>query len=114
MAVSGLTRFNRLTNNRVNNGTVDQTIGMYSLDKPVVTCNRKWLVVLIVASLILLAATVLIMTLESRRRGPALSMNMTTLLRESARSGLPVGAGTLDEADRSRASRNVKVRLGDV
>lgn len=114
VAVSGSTRFDRLTRERQFNGTIERTVGIYSLDEPVLTCNQKWLAVLIVADLIPLAATILIMTLESRRRGPALSMNISTLLRESAHSGLPSDAGSLADADRSRASRNVKVRLGDI
>ncbi|KAK1752207.1 hypothetical protein QBC47DRAFT_416685 [Echria macrotheca] len=84
-------------------------------EEPVFAASTGWLVVFFVAVLIpLLAAVANLVLVGFVLRGPHLSMNFTTVVRDSPFVGRPPGGSTMGDYDRSYLMRDVKVRYGDV
>ncbi|KAF2190449.1 hypothetical protein K469DRAFT_746947 [Zopfia rhizophila CBS 207.26] len=82
----------------------------------ILVCNKRWLAVLFVASLAALLACVIGagIGLMPSSIGPSLAMNISTMVRDHPLVEIPAGGCTLDDNERSRLLRDVKVRLGDV
>lgn len=80
----------------------------------VFVCHRGWLVVLIIASIAILLSGITSIVLSTITIGPELAMNISTVLREAKHADLPGGGTTLDDDERGRLLKDVKVRMGDV
>lgn len=88
---------------------------IYSEDD-ILICNKDWLTALLIATLAPFLAGILnvVLDLMPSSLGPTLSMNISTMIRDNPYVAIPQGGSTLDDSERSRLLRDVKVRLGDV
>jgi hypothetical protein len=80
----------------------------------VFVCHRGWLAVLIIASLVIVFSGIASIVLSTISISPELAMNMSTVLREAKHADLPEGGTTLDDDERGRLLKNVKVKMGDM
>ena len=85
-------------------------------EENILVCNNGWLTALLIATLVPLLAGIvsLIFDLIPSSLGPTLSMNITTMIRDNPYVDIPAGGSTIDDSERSRLLKDVRVRLGDV
>jgi hypothetical protein len=77
-------------------------------------CNRRWLAVLLIATSFVFFAGIVGIVLACISHAPVLAMNASTLLRETIPANIPLGGMALDDDERGRLLRDVKIRLGDM
>ncbi|KAK4617644.1 hypothetical protein CLAFUR4_12331 [Fulvia fulva] len=80
----------------------------------VIQCHTIWLVFLIVASTFLMAACILSAVLRPRWNAVELSLNVSSMTRDTPYVNVPDGGSYLDGDERSRLLREYKVMFGDV
>lgn len=80
----------------------------------VYVCNRSWLVITIICSLILQFCAIAGLVLKHRLMGPDVMGFVSSMTRDNPYTPLPPGGSTMDSLDRTRLLRNVRVRLEDV
>lgn len=80
----------------------------------VFVCNRSWLVITMICSLILQICAIAGLVLKHRLTGPDVMGLVSSLTRDNPYTPLPPGGSTLDGLDLTRLLRNVRVRLEDV
>jgi hypothetical protein len=83
-------------------------------DTNVFICNRRWLGVLLLATSFVFFAGVVGIVLACISHAPVLAMNASTLLREARCPEIPMGGMALDDDERGRLLKDVKIRLGDM
>lgn len=82
--------------------------------KTIFVCNKGWLAVLLVTSLVMLSSAVASAILDVRRQSPDLLDGFCLALRDNRYADLPVGCSLEDGTDMARRLRDVKVGMGDV
>jgi hypothetical protein len=90
------------------------TSALLQSDVDVVQCHIDWLCILLITSTILLVASLVSVLVRAFTRGPALALNVSTLVRDNPYVTAPTGGSALDSSDRSRLLKDLKVKLGDV
>jgi hypothetical protein len=84
------------------------------IETNILVCHRGWLAVLIIASFVIIFSGVASIVLSTITIGPELAMNMSTVLREARCTDIPEGGTTLDDDERGKLLKNVRVKMGDV
>jgi hypothetical protein len=77
-------------------------------------CNTRWLAILLIATSFVLFAGIVGIVLAFLSQAPVLAMNASTLLRAAADSRVPAGGMAMDDDERGRLLKDVRVRLGDL
>lgn len=77
-------------------------------------CSLPWLLIFTAVTLLSLISTVTGLVFTLQIKGPRLAMNVTTMLRDNLYSNLGQNASYMDDDHRSRKTRELKVRIGDV
>lgn len=93
---------------------MDTANGTSTHDLPIILCRQRWFVALLIVSVVLLLASVVPPVVRLRSRAPALSLLVSTMLRDNPYSDAPGLASTLDSSDMSRLLKRRDVRFGDV
>lgn len=102
----------------INRGTV--RLGIVTTDAIYCSANRylkydpAWLVVLVAGSLIMFAAGIATVVLNSKRRGPEVLDSFTSLLKDNPYVSEETGPSTEDSSEKVRRLRKTRVMLGDV
>ena len=92
----------------------DSTIGQTTLQSTVLRCDGAWFVVLLVASLVMVSASIISAVLNLCRKGPDMLGSFSMSLRDSPYVGFPRGSSLEVSTDMSRRLGKCRVRLGDV
>lgn len=79
-----------------------------------IACMGPWFITLVTVSAVLIAASVVSLTLRLRTHAPAFSLLVSTMLKDSPYFEAPKTGSTLENSDRSRLLRHRTVRFGDV
>ncbi|EXJ57701.1 uncharacterized protein A1O5_12491 [Cladophialophora psammophila CBS 110553] len=92
----------------------DSAIGTITTSEIVVKCDYKWLVVLLVCSIVLFILGLATVVLTAYRRGPDLLDRFSSLLRDNPYANVPHESSMENAAEQSKRLGNLMVRLGDV
>jgi hypothetical protein len=95
-------------------GFVSNTTSEWRTTKDVLDYDTTWLVVLMVSSLVMLAAGIATVVLNLMRRGPEVLDSFTSMLRDNPYVHENTGASTEDASEKVRRLRKTRVMLGDV
>ena len=79
-----------------------------------IRCEAIWLVLLLASSFFLMVASTLTIVYRLKSRAPELSMNWSTMTRDSPYVNQTDTLSALTDARRSRVIKGLKVRFGDV
>ena len=88
--------------------------GTKSRSVQVIECHEGWLVLLSVASLAMVLASLVYPVTRMLSRTPQFLLNVSTMVRDSPHVGIPVTGSTLGSTERARLTKKVRVRFGDV
>lgn len=100
----------------VYDGDVDlySAVGLQSSTFEVIQCRFGWLVVLIFASTLLLAAAITSIVIRYMNVTPELSLNWSTMIRDNRYAKIPSTGSYLEDIERSRLLKSTNLMFGDV
>ena len=93
---------------------VQNTTALLQHTTEVIVCNEGWFWVLILASLVMLAATIWRSITSFMRQAPDVLFNVSTLMKDNPYAMVPSGGSTMDGWKRTRLLKDFVVKLGDV
>lgn len=94
--------------------TTTNTTAVFQTTETVLVCNKPWLVVLLISSLVMCAAGATTVALSLLRKGPEVLDSFASTLRDSPYVHMDTGPSTEDGPDKARRLYNMAVMLGDV
>ncbi|KAK5693818.1 hypothetical protein LTR17_024995 [Elasticomyces elasticus] len=80
----------------------------------IMTCHPAWLTLLLLASLLLMSASLWTIVLQSKQVTPELALNWSTMTRDNPNILLANTGTTLDSSERSRLMKNTRLMFGDI
>lgn len=95
-------------------GTARNTTAQLETVESVLVCHTVWLVLLILGSLVMIAAGIATTVINLFRKAPEVFDSFAGMLRDSPHVHAETGLSTEDAPDKARRLRRVRVMLGDV
>ncbi|KAK3203713.1 hypothetical protein GRF29_106g458108 [Pseudopithomyces chartarum] len=87
--------------------------GMMTPDHLELTYHKIWLIILMIASMVMLCASLAAAVLGSLRRGPDILDHTSILLRNNIHAHVRLSSSMADAVDQARISKDLKVCVGD-
>ncbi|KAK6071616.1 hypothetical protein SCUP515_07813 [Seiridium cupressi] len=88
--------------------------GPQTISTRVISCNHTWLIFLIIASLVMISASLLHPVLRLATMAPDLAVNVSTLIRDNRYVHMPLEGSAEDASRHARRVKDYWVRYGDV